>query len=212
MRVTGSAKYLDGQEVFRLWAQLGSMYKVMRWYQERGIINHNTGEPIKPESFYDAAYHYALYHPEEFRDSIKDTWVQNTPQWEKFLINRALWIFRGGNELQAWLQSQNLLYKAIEYGLIDYRYRAIDPNRDKIIHIFRGRCIRCMRPANVVHEDEPRSLRPKTWAAIENRTPLCDACHEWVHQQGAMSVITELKTLKKKRLMAFYGSEDYPQI
>lgn len=46
-------------------------------------------------------------------------------------------------------------------------------------------CMYCMvRSATAVHEIVPRSKRPKDWDAIDNRVPLCQACHALIHRTG----------------------------
>ena len=55
----------------------------------------------------------------------------------------------------------------------------IELSRKNIVEIYRGKCIRCRKPTQVVHEIEPRSLRPKDWWSEDNMVLLCVDCHEW---------------------------------
>ena len=76
-----------------------------------------------------------------------------------------------------------------------------DLGREEVLRLFNYRCVRCNKPAVVVHEIVPKSRRPKTWMEIENRVPLCDECHFWAHQRGAKSSAEELKRLRSERLL-----------
>lgn len=67
---------------------------------------------------------------------------------------------------------------------------------EKILQHFHNRCVRCKKPAKVVHEIIPRSRRPRTWMAFENRVPLCENCHFWAHKHGAKSSADELRRLR----------------
>ena len=65
--------------------------------------------------------------------------------------------------------------------------------RDLVLKIFDGRCVRCGRPTNVVHEIVPIS-NGKKYLAIKNRVPLCDfpyenSCHSWAHGIGTRNSI-----------------------
>lgn len=73
----------------------------------------------------------------------------------------------------------------------------------EIFEEFHFKCIRCLEPAIVLHEDEPKSLRPKTWREKENRSPLCKDCHSWAHYRGTKISRPILKVLKKLRLQEY---------
>jgi len=46
-------------------------------------------------------------------------------------------------------------------------------------------CVNCwINHASCIHELIPRSKRPKDWHDIDNRVPLCAACHHNAHQVG----------------------------
>ena len=65
-------------------------------------------------------------------------------------------------------------------------------------------CIRCWSEiATSVHEIEPRSKRPRTWHFIDNRVPLCTACHEWAHSVGTKQSAKELRRRRDEFVDAF---------
>lgn len=83
--------------------------------------------------------------------------------------------------------------------------------REKIIKIYKNRCIRCRRVSNTIHEKVPKSLNPN-WDTLENRVVLCDECHELVHSQGAMNWLDTLNSLQESVLLAYYNTTDYERI
>ena len=72
----------------------------------------------------------------------------------------------------------------------------------EIFDLFYGRCIKCGKPAVVIHEDVPKSRRPKTWMERDNRSPLCVSCHNWAHYRGTSYSSKMLKQGKKEILDA----------
>jgi hypothetical protein len=68
----------------------------------------------------------------------------------------------------------------------------------KIFETYKYMCVRCHRPAVVLHEIEPKSIRPKTWMDADNRVPLCAGCHEWVHRNSAKATAEYLRECAKK--------------
>ena len=75
----------------------------------------------------------------------------------------------------------------------------------EIFDLFGGKCIRfrvCHNMAEVIHEDVPKSRRPKTWMERDNRSPLCVSCHNWAHYRGTSYSSKTLKKWKKEILDA----------
>ena len=72
----------------------------------------------------------------------------------------------------------------------------------EIFDLFSGRCIKCGEPSTVIHEDVPKSRRPKTWMKKENRSPLCVSCHNWAHYKGTSYSSRILKQCKQEILDA----------
>lgn len=75
----------------------------------------------------------------------------------------------------------------------------IEHNRQIVWKLFHGKCVRCGRPADTIHEIKPRSLL-KIWWLIENMIPLCVYCHMWAHHRGTRFSAPILNVLRKKRL------------
>jgi 5-methylcytosine-specific restriction endonuclease McrA len=67
------------------------------------------------------------------------------------------------------------------------RYHKDDPLDDKILFIFKGRCVVCGRRTIVVHEIVPRSHGESSLAA-ENRVPLCGTDHDLAHADTTYSI------------------------
>jgi hypothetical protein len=77
---------------------------------------------------------------------------------------------------------------------------------NEIMRLFHGRCIRCNKRAVTVHEILPRSCG-KIAEKFENRVPLCHACHEEIHQHGAINFVTELLRLRREFLEKYGTSQ-----
>ena len=79
--------------------------------------------------------------------------------------------------------------------------RQLQTNRQYIRNLYGNRCVRCGRAqAGVVHEIEPRSMRPKDWFAVENCVVLCSECHEHIHQHGSQNFADELRNAQARVL------------
>ena len=72
----------------------------------------------------------------------------------------------------------------------------LDKDREFILQLFGGRCIRCGIPTKVIHEIVPIS-HGKSSLNWKNRIPLCTQCHDWSHSVGTNNSITILQ--KKRR-------------
>jgi 5-methylcytosine-specific restriction endonuclease McrA len=72
-----------------------------------------------------------------------------------------------------------------------------DPDRSIIMERFRYRCLRCGRIAVTIHEIEPKSHGREKAMLIENRIPLCNDCHLWVHGHNTQEVRTMLRKLRE---------------
>lgn len=90
------------------------------------------------------------------------------------------------------------------------KYLAKD--RDFILWLFDGRCIRCGRPTNVIHEIIPIS-HGNSALHWRNRVPLCDypdhnSCHNWAHNVGTDNSIPELQELRRKAIIRKFNLLD----
>lgn len=79
----------------------------------------------------------------------------------------------------------------------------LDPDRDRIMVLFKHRCLRCHRVAVTVHEIEPKSHGHRRAMAFENRIPLCHACHEWIHKYNTVENREMLKRLREETLKKY---------
>lgn len=75
----------------------------------------------------------------------------------------------------------------------------------KIVKLFKGRCVRCQRPYNTIHECVPRS-QGKAAMEEDNRVPICDKCHDWAHRVGTRVSAPILLKAREKRLEQYYGN------
>ena len=78
-----------------------------------------------------------------------------------------------------------------------------NPDEIEIFKKFRYKCVRCRRPASVLHEIVPKSLAPENWDEPGNQVPLCIECHNWAHKRGAASSAEELKEWMEVRLALY---------
>lgn len=76
----------------------------------------------------------------------------------------------------------------------------LDKDKNFIIWLFDGRCVKCGRPTVIIHEIEPISHGPKT-LVIKNRVLICGDCHDWSHSIGTKKSIPILRELRKKFLI-----------
>lgn len=77
-----------------------------------------------------------------------------------------------------------------------------DPIREQVIISLHGRCVRCRRSYDVVHEIVPRS-NGKDAYRITNRVTLCYECHEWAHRNAQSLVRSELHRLRLEALKRY---------
>jgi len=78
-----------------------------------------------------------------------------------------------------------------------------DPDYDRIMEMFRRRCVHCPRAAVTVHEIIPKSSG-KIAMNIENRVPLCAEHHDWAHREGTKVSIPVLQKVREK-VLALYA-------
>lgn len=71
-----------------------------------------------------------------------------------------------------------------------------DDEELRIFAEFHGKCVRCHRPAIVLHELDPKSKKIN-WKEKDNRISLCNDCHEWAHRIGAKNSKVELIEIRR---------------
>lgn len=68
-----------------------------------------------------------------------------------------------------------------------------------IFKFYNYKCLRCNKPATVLHELVPKSKAPKNWKVPSNRVALCSDCHDWAHRHGANNSRKELISIRKRK-------------
>jgi len=81
----------------------------------------------------------------------------------------------------------------------------------EILQKFRGKCVRCRRSTNTVHEIIPKSQN-LSWSEYGNQVPLCVKCHEYVHKDGWSNHFLEIVNLRDQRLVEYEVVPDVQQI
>lgn len=81
----------------------------------------------------------------------------------------------------------------------------------EILLKFRGKCVRCRKGTNTVHEIIPKSQN-FTWSEYGNQVPLCVECHEYVHRDGWSNHFLEIINLRDQRLLEYGIVPDVNQI
>lgn len=76
----------------------------------------------------------------------------------------------------------------------------LDKDREFILWLFDGRCLRCGRKTNIIHEIVPIS-HGKSSLHWKNRAPLCIVCHDWAHGIGTNNSIPVLQEKRKQFLI-----------
>jgi len=75
----------------------------------------------------------------------------------------------------------------------------------EIVKLFKGRCVRCQKPYDTIHECVPRS-QGKVAMNFDNRVPICAKCHDWAHRVGTKVSAPILLDAREKRLRQYYGN------
>jgi hypothetical protein len=63
----GRPAWLDREQCFKLWLQLGTIRRVRAYLEANGVVNPTTGERPSEIGVRASAWKWALYHPEEAR-------------------------------------------------------------------------------------------------------------------------------------------------
>jgi len=92
----GRPQWLDREECFRLWCELGSIKRVCMYLERDGIVNPTTLEAPSDSGVRFAAYKHMLYNPEEarkeymklgvFLDGKNDHWISHLEKWARALL------------------------------------------------------------------------------------------------------------------------------
>lgn len=88
-------KVLNGEEVMDLWVQMGSLGRVSRFFQSKGVVNPCNGKPFTENAFWRAASRFMVYNPEAAREKYaKDGGIYSDKEWELMVLKRAMQVFR----------------------------------------------------------------------------------------------------------------------
>ena len=82
----------------------------------------------------------------------------------------------------------------------------LEKDRDFILWLFDGKCVKCGKPTNVIHEVVPISHGRST-LSIKNRVTLCVICHAWAHNIGTNNSIIILREKRKEFLIRRFDLE-----
>ena len=96
MSITGrDNKVIDGQEVLDLWVELGSVAKVLRFFNTEGRVNSHTLQPYNEHALWAAARMFMIRHPDESRVYFSRAGsVFTDEQWEVFILRKAMQALR----------------------------------------------------------------------------------------------------------------------
>lgn len=117
---------LDQERTFMLWVELGSLRKVGKMYETKGIINPDTGKPFTQQTIWASSMRYVLDHPEEARAVyLAHGSPLSEEEWEKWLIYRAFLVYHyGKTRCIKWAKKHNLYDKYREIFDITFNIAA----------------------------------------------------------------------------------------
>ena len=108
--------YLDGEELFPLWVELGSLSKVRERLISLGINNPETGKPPTQAGIRVAVRRWMAQNPQDARKvmiELGEAWAADDGEWNIWLVHQA----RGSLGNQAFMQfiQQNRLEEYVQY-------------------------------------------------------------------------------------------------
>lgn len=91
----------------------------------------------------------------------------------------------------------------------------LDKDRDFLLWLFDGKCVKCGKPTNIIHEIKPIS-HGKASLNWKNRVTLCQnfegtGCHDWAHSVGTRNSIPILQEKRKEFLIRKFGLDEQLQ-
>lgn len=69
-----------------------------------------------------------------------------------------------------------------------------------ILDLYKSKCALCSKKAVTIHEIVPKSRRPTTWMAKDNRVPVCAECHNRIHNEGTRKYEKRLKKIHDAKI------------
>ena len=87
-------KFLDGEECFMLWFELGSITKVVYNLSDKGVHNTLTGEPPTRMGVWNAAWRWAIFNLEESRPIMEEAYRKlgkalTDEEWVEMVVRKA---------------------------------------------------------------------------------------------------------------------------
>lgn len=132
---THKGALLNGEEAFKLWAELGSTVKVTQHYNREGVRNRRTGRPVSQMTVWMTATKWVIENPELARPYyIEAGAMTDDDEWEMYLIRKAFAIYKNRYRFIHWAKTHNLFEKwfwsfSTRYGLTedDLKYYRDNP-------------------------------------------------------------------------------------
>jgi 5-methylcytosine-specific restriction endonuclease McrA len=84
----------------------------------------------------------------------------------------------------------------------------LNKDRDVIIWLFDGKCVKCGGDFNHVHEINPIS-HGRGSLVWKNRVTLCSACHRWAHDIGTKRSIPILQAKRREYLIRKFMLDEW---
>lgn len=132
------SRSLDGKEVMELWVEMGSLGRVWKFYNTRGDVNPDTGQPFTTSALWRSVAVFTVDHSTEAREYYRKAGAVFTDeQWALHVIRRATQVYRNSRTGflrwvigQGWPREYESVYRD-EFGIKpeDYDYYAATTRR-----------------------------------------------------------------------------------
>jgi len=115
---------LDYKEIYILWLELGSLEKVCRNLESRGLLTRG-GKKYAPSRINHVVWKYATENPEEALEIYRSLGFEISDEdWERLLVEKAFLIyfkklsFKSRTAFNKWLTRMGLFEKYKDYGRV----------------------------------------------------------------------------------------------
>lgn len=87
-------KFLDGEECWRLWSELGSITKVVYHLVDKGVRNTLTGDAPTRMGVWNAAWRWAIHNSAEAKPMMAASYQRlgeelTDEEWQEMIIRKA---------------------------------------------------------------------------------------------------------------------------
>lgn len=87
-------KFLDGEECWRLWSELGSITKVVYYLVDKGVRNTLTGDAPTRMGVWNAAWRWAIHNPAEAQPMMTASLERlgetlTDEEWQEMVLKKA---------------------------------------------------------------------------------------------------------------------------